>query len=65
VEQTRNECTYFGGALSGPAIQRRPGPRSEKTPPRQHELTARMTFVPDTTRHQFMIDYPMSGPAAR
>jgi len=31
----------------------------------KHELTARMTFVPDTTRHQFMIDYPMSGPAAR
>ena len=31
----------------------------------KHELTARMPFVPDTTRHQFTIDYPMSRPVAR
>jgi hypothetical protein len=31
----------------------------------KRELTARMPFVPDTTRHQFTIDYPMLSPAAR
>lgn len=29
----------------------------------QLALTSRMTFVPDYTRHQFTVDYPMTAPA--